>query len=64
MKYVFMGAGPIAKKCLEQYLNPGNEAKLPVAIIADKDNLSIFKSSSPTIKLIEINSTDKKEDAI
>jgi len=64
MKYVFMGAGPIAKKCLEQYLNPENEAKLPVAIIADKDNLSIFKSSSPTIKLIEINSTDKKEDAI
>lgn len=61
MKYIFLGSGLIAGKCLQEALHSETILCTPSAIVSDADNLKLF-ASNKSISKISLNPVEKNED--
>lgn len=63
MKYVFLGSGLIAEKCLDEVLRCEMIGGIPSGIVGDSGNLKLFDSNKNIAKVL-LSSVDKNEDQV
>lgn len=63
MKYVFLGSGLIAAKCLQETLHSDNIFGIPNGIVSDADNLKLFERNRSISKVL-LNPVERNEDKV
>jgi len=63
MKYVFLGSGLIAGKCLQEALHSETNDGIPSGIVGDADNLKLFERNKRISKVL-LSSVKKNEDQV
>jgi methionyl-tRNA formyltransferase len=63
MKYIFLGSGLIAEKCLQQLLYSETIIGIPSGIVSNAENLKLFEENKSISKIL-LNMLDKNEEQV